>query len=140
MGSLEGQKIPMLMVQMLCCLISSDAIGTPIVPREIKWYRDHITWINPEKAISIYEVVIRSGILLLDLQFNLRRTSWHKESMKALYQCIHSTQFYFMMLWEIKQELLRSKKAYSGYKYHVIEHCVDDIIAYGPMGQYSMIM
>lgn len=138
LGSLEAQKIPMLLLQMICCLIAGIPRET-LLPDNPAWMVQFCPWIKHEKCFSILNVVLKSGITLLDLHHNLRRTSWTTSTLLELHSSIITTQFYFMLLWECKQSLLRSRSSYSGWKPHMLSHVVEDIINFGPVQQYTMI-
>lgn len=140
LGGIEAQKIPMLMLQTLCCIIGACAMRNKILPADISWYRSHVRWVQVEKAFPVLEVIVRTGFLLLDLHYNMRKSKWNTDQLKELYTLIHSVQFHVILLWNVKQDLLHSAKLYKGYKLHTLEHTVLDIIEYGPVGQYSMIM
>lgn len=128
----------MLVLQMLCCLMSDTRVGK-ILPNETTWMTQHCPWIKMEKCFPILSIVVKSGITLLDLHYNLRRSSWRTSGINDLHNTINSTQFYFNLLWECKQSLLRSQTEYTGWKPHMLSHVVEDILNFGPVHQYTMI-
>lgn len=138
LGSIEAQKIPMLMLQMICCLISRFP-DSSLLPTTSEWMSTNCYWIKSEKCLPILDVVLKSGLTLLDLHHNLRRRSWHTSSLKDLHCSIISTQFYFMLLWESKQSMLRTTSSYTGWKPHMLSHIVEDILLFGPVQMYTMI-
>lgn len=96
-------------------------------------------WVKQGKTLNVLEVVIKSGVTLLDLHFNLRRKSWNTTGLRDLTQSVRTCRFYFMLLWHCKQDLVNSEKEYTGWKSHMLEHLVEDIMMYGPVQNYSMI-
>lgn len=138
LGGLEAQKIPMLVLQMICCLLS-DMPRDTLLPDNPAWMMRYCPWIRPEKCFSILDVVVKSGVTLLDLHHNLRRTSWQTSTILDLHNTIITTQFYFNLLWECKQSLLRARGSYSGWKPHMLSHLVEDILRFGPVQMYTMI-
>lgn len=138
LGSLEAQKIPMLVLQMLCCLLS-DLPNNTILPDNATWMIQHCPWVRTEKCFSILDVVVKSGTTLLDLHHNLRRTAWQTSTIQDLHNSIVTAQFYFMLLWECKQSILQSRTSYTGWKPHMLSHLVEDIIQFGPVQLYTMI-
>lgn len=138
LGSVEAQKIPMLVMQMLCCLVS-DTRNETILPNGSTWMAEHCPWIKFDKCFPILSTIVKSGVTLLDLHYNLRRASWRTLGIKDLQNTINTTQFYFNLMWECKQTLLRSRAEYTGWKPHMLSHLVEDILNYGPVQQYTMI-
>jgi len=127
LGSIDHQDIPGLVLQILI----SIGVDDEIIPLD---YEDKFLG-------NLWNTVITSGFLALDLHFNLRKSELdHSESNEDFQLRCEATIFSLHKLFAFKQLFMGKTSFYGGIKWHTILHFCYFRRLYGVVPNFEMIV